>query len=141
MSVSANSTKTLMQLAGATNQCAALLRVKVAFEGVTATDKPVLVEIVTQTTAGTMSAGTENIVNSPTSVTVQTVAQYNATAEPTLGVVLDSVYVHLQSGYEWVFQRGQDEIMVPAGGRIGIRVTNPTGNQATNASCTVYWEE
>jgi len=141
ISLAASTTKTLIQIQAPTNQGVAWLRACVSFEGVTVTDKPVKLDIVKQTDAGTMSAYTEVLVTGPgASITPQATAQTNATAEPTTTDVVDVKYVHPQSGYEWVFQEGQDELIF-AGARYAIRVVSPSGNATHNVIASVMWEE
>lgn len=145
ISLAANVAKTLVQILAPSNQAVAITRAKVSFEGVTATDKPVLVQLLKQTTAGTggLSTYTPKLKNSPGGApTIQTSALYGlwATTEPTDGDILDELYVHPQSGYEWVWQRGQDEIS-GYNLRYAIKVTTPTGNQTTNAIAEIEWEE
>jgi hypothetical protein len=141
ISLAASTTKTLIQLQAPTNQGVAWLRASVSFEGVTVTDKPVKIDIVKQTDAGTMSAYTEVLVTGPgASVTPQGVATTNATAEPTTTDVVDVKYVHPQAGYEYVFQEGQDELTY-ANARYALRVTSPSGNATQNVIAAMWWEE
>ena len=141
ISLAASSAKTVLQLQAGTNLGVAILRIKVSFEGVTTDDEPAIVQILKQTTGGTMSAGTETCVTGPgASITPQAVAQYNATVEPTGTTVLDECYVHMQSGYEWVFQEGQDEIVFN-NSYVGVKVTTASGTATTNCRATIWWEE
>jgi hypothetical protein len=143
VSLAASSAKTIIQLLAGANRGVAILRVKVSFEGVTAADEPARVQLLQQTTAGTMSAGTETCIAGPgASITPQATMQYNATVEPTGTTVFDEAYVHMQGGYEWVCQRGQDEILLTgATNRLGVKVTTETGTATTNCIATVWWEE
>lgn len=145
ISLAANVAKTLVQIAAPANQAVAVLRAKVSFEGVTAGDKPVLIQLLKQTTAGTggLSTLTPKLLLSPGGApTIQTTALYGlwATTEPTDGDILDELYVHPQSGYEWVWQRGQDEI-AGYNVRIALKATTAAGNQTTNAVAAILWEE
>src|SRR5512143_2769674 len=128
MSVAANVTKTLLQLLAPANQGVAWKRLKVSFEGVTASDKPVLLQIVKQTDAGTGGvAVTETVLQAPkgTAPTPQATALGGiwATTEPTTTDIIDEVYVHPQSGYEWVWQRAEDEFAY-FNERYALRVTS-----------------
>jgi hypothetical protein len=145
MSVAANSTKTLMQVLAPANQGVSWLRAKVSFEGVLSTDKPVIIQILKQTDAGTTGqAVTETVLLSPkgTAPTPQAVALAGifAGGEPTASDIVDEVYCHPQSGYEWVWQRAEDAFAY-FNERYAIRVISPTGNATTNAACSVIWEE
>lgn len=138
VSMAANTTKTLFGLAAPANQGVAWTRLALSCEGAAAADKPALVEWGT-ITGGTPAAATEQLLVGPgASVTPQgAISTYSA--EPTW-TVKGSVYVHLQSGYERVFQRGQDEIAY-ANSSWAVRITNPTGNSTTNVRATIEWEE
>jgi len=143
--VAANGIKTLVQILAPTNQGIALTRATVSFEGTAPTDKPNLVQLMKQTTAGTggLSTITPKLKNSPGGApTIQTSALYGlwATTEPTSGDILDEKYVHPQSGYEWVWQRGQDEI-AGYNVRYAIVVTPGSGNATCNAIAAIEWEE
>jgi hypothetical protein len=138
VSIAANTTKTLWGLTAPSNQGIAWLRFILSCEGVAATDKPALVEwgVVT---GGTFSGGTEQLIQSPGGALTPQAAALTYSVEPTW-TVKGSVYVHLQSGYELVFQRGQDEVAY-YNATWALRVTNPTGNSTTNVRSTIWWEE
>ncbi len=141
--VAAGATKTLMQLEAPANQGVAWLRASVSFDGVTPADKPVEVQILKQSTAGTGgTAATEVLVTGPGAVVTPQgiVLTGEFSAEPTEGDVIDGKAVHMQSGYEWVMQEGQDEI-VYANGRVAVRVILPAGVTTANAYCSLWWEE
>jgi hypothetical protein len=138
ISVAANTTKTLLGLTAPTNQGVAWLRLIVSFEGVAATDKPALIEI-GSVTGGTSAGVTEQLLSAPGGAPTVQGAGLTYSAEPTW-TSKAALYCHLQSGYEWVFQRGQDEVAY-YNATWAVRVTNPTGNSATNARAILYWEE
>lgn len=145
ISLAANVTKTLLQLQAPSNQGAAWKRLKVAFEGVTSTDKPVVLQLLKQTDAGTGGVGiTETVLKSPkgTAPTPQCTALGGpwSTTEPSASDVIDEVYVHPQSGYEWIFQRAEDEHAY-FNERYAVRCITPTGNATTNAIASLIWEE
>lgn len=119
--VTGTSTKTLLQVVAASNHRVIVKRWGVTFKGVVATDPPVLVRLLRQTTAGTMTAYTpKKITDFPE--TVQTTAQHTATAEPTAGDVLFAREIHPQQGWYEIIPYGE-EIHIPGGGRLGIEVT------------------
>lgn len=129
-------TKTLLSLTAPANQALALKRFLISCEGVAAADKPVLVEIGT-VTGGTSAGATERQIAGPT-VTIQGAA-LTYSAEPTWTVYY-GWYLHLQSGYEKVFQLAEDE-WVFLNSIVAIRVTNPSGNSTTNIRASMEWEE
>lgn len=125
--------KTIMQLVAASNHRIIVSKIVVSFEGVTATDAPIQVRVLRQTTAGTMSALTPVKDSDSDDETLQTTAQHTATAEPTAGDVLESQLVHPQSSRVFV-----GPYIVKGGGRLGVEVTS-----GVNIDCIVsaYGEE
>jgi len=134
------SAKTLLQIVAPANQRVLVKGVSVSFKGITPTDPPIKVDVLRQTTAGTMSALTcaKRSDSSATAETVQTTAQQNATAEPTAGDVLWSRETPGQFGQTEYFPF-DDPIHVPGGTRLGLRVTN--GGTSINAIAQFDCEE
>lgn len=128
--------KTVLQIVAAANHPIAVKGYSVSFDGTSASAEPVQVDVLRQTTAGTMSAGTP-VEETNTGTTLQTTSQINATVEPTAGAVLRRYEVHPQSGVLEKFTI-EDEIMVGGGGRLGIRVTAPA---AVNVLASISVEE
>jgi hypothetical protein len=127
--------KTILQIVAAANHRVIVPGFVVSFAGTVATDAPVLVELLRQTTAGTMSAATPVKTNSADDETLQTTAQHTSTGEPTAGDILFKMYIHPQSGGVIVLP---DPIVVPGGTRLGLRVT--VGTSQTMAA-TLPFEE
>lgn len=125
VALTAATAKTVVQALAPTNQRLRVVGWGVAFDGSSPAAEPVLVELLRQTTAGTMSALTP-VRKGVGSETIQTTGQHTATVEPTAGDVLERRDVHPQSGYQEVFPFGR-EILVAGSGRIGIRCTAPAG--------------
>lgn len=114
------STKTLVQIVAAANHKVLVRGFGIYCNGVSPTAKPLLVRVLRQTTAGTMSSLTPKKTSSD-SETLQTTAQHTASAEPTAGDVLYAFEVHPQSFYEKILPFDAP-IEVPGGGRLGIDV-------------------
>lgn len=131
------SAKTLLQVVAASNHRITVNEWSISFKGTSNTASPILVEVLRQTTAGTMSALTPVKADSADDETLQTTAQHTATSEPTASDVLDRVLVHPQQGYTWVATPGK-ELVVPGGGRLGVRVTAAAD---VNAVATIKGEE
>jgi hypothetical protein len=129
--------KTVVQIVAPSNHRAKVLRWGVFFDGVSVSNEPVQVELLRQTTAGTMSALTPVKVDNSLAETLQVTAQHTATVEPTPGDILDVVEIHPQSGWEIILPLGQ-EFIVGGGDRIGIRCTAP---DAVNARAKIVFEE
>ena len=136
VALGAAAVKTVIQVAAPANQRLVLKKWGVSFDGVSATAEPVQVELLRQTTAGTMSSLTP-VRRSAGSETAQATAAHTATVEPTAGDILDSVEVHPQAGYVELVPYDA-RIEVPGGGRIAIRATAPA---AVNARAVLVWEE
>lgn len=116
------SLKTIIQVVAASNHRCVIKEWSISFQGTSNSAAPILVEVLRQSTAGTMSSLTPVKNNSGDDETLQTTAQHTATAEPTAGDVIDSVLVHPQTGYTWQAPFGS-ELIIVGGGRLGIRVT------------------
>jgi len=128
--------KTVIQISAPANQRLKVKRWGIFFDGVNGSAEPVQVRLLRQTTAGTMSTMTP-VKQVAGNETVQTTAQYNATAEPTAGDVIDVAEVHPQSGYEVIIPFDMP-IEIPGGERIGIECTAP---DAVNARGKIVFEE
>lgn len=124
---------TLLQIVAATNTRVVVRSISVSFAGTSPTAAPILVDVLRQTTAGTMTSLT--IVKEPNlgSETLQTSAQHTATVEPTAGDVVAREYVHPQTGV--IFS---EPIVVLGGTRLGVRVTAAA---STSAVVRVEFEE
>ena len=129
--------KTLVQVVAASNHRVVIKEVHVSFEGIVNTNKPILVELVRQTTAGTSSALTPRKVNEADDETLQVTARHTCTVEPTTGDILESMYIHPQTGNSWQATWG-GELTVIGGNRLGLRVTAAT---SVNAAVTFAGEE
>lgn len=129
VALTAATARTILQAVAPTNQVVKLLGWGVYFDGVLSTAEPVVVELVRQTNAGTMTSLTPVKVDPGRDETIQTTAQHTATAEPTTTDVVSRVEVHPQAGYEIVLPFSQ-EIIIPGGGRLGLRCTAPAGVNA-----------
>lgn len=124
--LTAATAKTVLQLVAAANHRVLIDEFGVSFDGVSPTAEPVLVEVLRQTTAGTMSALTPTKNNSADDETIQTTAQHTASAEPTAGDVLWRQEIHPQTGWKEFRPLGK-EWVVPGGTRLGVRCTAPAG--------------
>lgn len=115
--------KTLLQIIAPTNQRLLLEHIWIDFKGIVGTDAPILVDILIQTTAGTMISLTPQKWNANDDETLQVTAQHTATAEPTAGAVKMSREVHPQAGFDWGYPGNPRPLVIPGGTRLGIRVT------------------
>ena len=129
---------TLLQLIAPTNQRLKVKEVSVSFKGTSNTASPVLADVLRQTTAGTSGATpTAKRWDGIGSETIQSTAGSNYSAEPTAGDVLISEEVHPQTGFLWQAPYG-GEILIPGGGRLGVRVNV---GAAVSATARFVYEE
>lgn len=129
--------KTLIQVVAATNHAVEITEVGVGFHGVNNTHEPILVELLRQTDAGTMSSLTPKAADDSIADTFDTTAQHTATGEPTGGDVLRAWTVHPQTGLVYqVSERAP--IIVGAGDRVGLRVT--AANSVDSDSYVLFTE-
>ncbi|MFQ5410227.1 MAG: hypothetical protein ACE5FI_17590 [Anaerolineales bacterium] len=129
--------KTLMQLVAAANHRVLIKEISISFDGTSNTAAPIIVQVLRQTTAGTMSALTPVAIDEAIDETLQTTAQHTATVEPTGAIEVMGEQVHPQGGYTWQAPFG-GEIVVIGGNRLGIAVT---AGADVNAKVRVVFEE
>ncbi len=135
----AGTAKTILQLVAPANQRGDLRSVAAGFDGVSPTAEPFTVELLRQTTGGTMSTATP-VKDSAGAETVQFTALKNATAEPAAGDVLRRWEHHPQAGsFERIFDKR--ELEIPGGTRLGLRVTCPAGGTPGNVAAHMTVEE
>lgn len=136
IALSAATAKTILQLIAPTNHRVKILGWGVSFDGTSASAEPVVVRLLRQTTAGTVTSLTPKQTRTAAE-TIQSTASHTATAEPTAGDVLDIQNVHPQGSHFWPMTPGQ-EIVVGGGGRIGIECTAPAN---VNVIGKMFFEE
>lgn len=136
--IAASTAETLVQLRGATTTRGKVIAWGVAFDGATATDAPVLVRLLRQSTDGTASAATE-VPFDPSAPAALITAHHSFSAEPTAGDVLEVHEVHPNGGAlirEYALGR-EPMIDDATSSRIAIEVNGP----ACNAVAWLHWEE
>lgn len=130
--------ETLVQVTAPATRRLQIMRWGISFNGVTATDVPVQVDLLRQTTAGTASAFTPLKIEEADPAALAAAARA-FTAEPTPGDVIESHFVTPNGGL-FVVQYGLDERpFVAASGRIAIRANAPTS--AVTADAFIVWQE
>lgn len=123
--------KTLLQLLAASDHRAVVTGFGVSFAGTTANDARILVELLFQTSAGTMTSQTCVKRNPADPETLQTTGRKTATVEPTdSSQIVRTYYVDPEWGYTELVDDLND-IQVPGGYRLGLRVTAGTSVNAT----------
>lgn len=127
------SAKTILQLVAASNHGVWVNEWSISFAGTSNTAAPIRVDIVRQTDAGTMGTSASTIVKDPddTDETLQTTRQDTSSSEPTTTDILQTEYVHPQTGLTWQAP-STGRIKIGGGDRLGVRVT-----AAADVNCVV----
>lgn len=141
IALSAATAKTVLQIASPANIGVAIRGLAISFDGTSGSSEPGSVELVVQTSAGTMSSATgQHDDRRATGLTIQSVFLKTATVEPTDGgVILRDWHIHPQTGVE--FRWWLDEEIVIGGSsavRVGVRVNMPA---AVNCRARLFCEE
>jgi hypothetical protein len=113
-----------------------LKKIRIGFDGVTASAVPVLVELVSFTTDGTGTSGTVNQVYGR-SITAGFTSKYNYSAEPTTPTLLDRWTLTPNGGtviYDWPLGDTPDTAI---SNLMGLRFTAPA---AVNVSAAMWFE-
>ena len=131
-------TETRVQVIAAANHRLTVTEWSISFKGIVATDLPIEVQLLRQSTGGTAS-GLTPLNSSSNGDTLDVTAQETFTAEPTPGDILDRVFIHPQAGYTYAVVRDV-QIQVPPAGRLGVRTIN-SGGVDTTAITTIKGEE
>ena len=137
----AGTLETLLQLRGATTSKAKIIAWGVSFDGVTATDAPVLVQFCRQTSDGTTStAATEVKFDADEPAAGCTGFHSFGATEPTIGDVLELYEIHPQGGlFVREYPPGREPVLDDAAtSRIAIVAT---AGAAVNAVAWMQWEE
>lgn len=132
---STTAAKTILQLIAPTNQALRVQGFGIGFAGVSVTDAPIVVELLRQTTAGTVTGRTP-LKRGVSGTAIQATGGENASAEPTASDILWSMQIHPQSGAEVSFV-GR-EILMDGASRLGLRVT---AGVAVNVRAHIDFEE
>lgn len=129
--------KTVVQVIGSSTDTIAPVRIKVTFDGVTASAVPAVVEIGIITAAGTSTSFTpQQWSGSPLASSAS--AGYNSSAEPTYTRILDSFYAPVLMGNVTEWTPLGDEILCAISQGIGVRVTAPA---TVNCLASILYSE
>jgi hypothetical protein len=129
--------KTVVQVLGSANDTIAPVRIRISFDGVTATAVPALVELGIITAAGTATSFTPvQVSGSP--VASSCTAGYNSSAEPTYNRVFDSFYVPVTMGHWTDWTPLGDEALCAISQGIGVRITAPA---VVNCLASILYSE
>lgn len=135
IALSAATARTIIQLAAATNTRIALKSFGFFFDGTSSSNEPVRIDLMRQSSAGTASAATPaSDMETTPAETIQTSGRTAFTVEPTYGNVLRSYNCHPQAGFERSYAM-DEEIIVPGGGRLALRLTAPANVNVAGFMC------
>jgi len=135
--LAAATVETLVQVTAPATRRLELVRWGVSFDGVTASNTPVLVDLLRQTTAGTAAAFTPLKLDEADPASLAS-AQNAFTVEPTAGDILESYYLTPAGGLFVMQYDPSERPVVAASGRLGIRA-NATA--IVNATVWLVWAE
>lgn len=128
--LTANTVETVLQVAASASKAIEVVRWSVSFNGVSASDAPVRVELLRVTSAGTSSAFTPVKLDPATTPALAT-ARTAHTAEPTVGDIIEPYQVTPYGGLLLVQYAPDERPKVEANGRIGIRCLAAAGVNVT----------
>jgi hypothetical protein len=134
--------KVAVQIASTTTKTCKIVSIDVSFDGTTATNTPILVELVRETgvssTGGT--APTPARVGGDASVTSAMTARINDTTDGTGPTVLYGWLVSPTGGLSYQWPLGREPGMIISD-FIALRVTTVAGSGTPNYDCTITYEE
>ena len=139
----ANTVQTLLQIVTPSTRRARLLRAGISFDGVAASDVPVTVDLILQTSGGTASAMTP-VALDPADPAALVTALKTFTAEPTNAggdaIVVAGPWFVTPNGGLWVPEWPQGlDVLMAISTRVGIRAKAPTN--AVNVLAHMIWQE
>jgi hypothetical protein len=136
--LSASTTKTLLQIITPSSIRARLANLHVSFDGSTA-GQAILVELLTQTTAGTSTATPAINPTDPAAPASLVTAGSNHSAEPTAGIVELTRFVRPDGGSIDIPFYAERMPTIPISGRLGVRVTTAVGVTPNATAEFSFW--
>lgn len=139
--LAAATAETIMQLRGATAVKAKIVAWGVSFDGATATDAPVMVRLLRQTSDGTGTGATEALLSDPDGPTANCAFLHSfSSTEPSAGDVLEVYEVHPNGGsLVREYPPGREPVLDNATtSRIGI---DCLAGATVNVVGFLHWEE
>ena len=142
ISVSANTTKTLIQLIAATNVRPKIKRITVMAKGGATSDKPAKIVIMRQTADGTGTSLTLTKEDTDAAETLQTTAKHTYTVEPTSGSEIASGHINVFGGQFIYIPTQARGLLLNGGDALGVVVTTDSAaSGAADFSITIDCEE
>lgn len=131
------SLKTVASLTNTADRRVAIRGFSIAFDGVSSTAGCAEVQLVIHSTSGTFSAATLAKDVRGTTEALNTSGNFNASAEPSVSVILASYNINAMTGYERAFAQ-DEEIELAGGDRFGLQVR---ASSAVNCHAMILGEE
>lgn len=141
IALSAATAKSVLSVIAPASGAIRLTELSLSFDGVTATNEPVLVELCksTEATAGTSTSQTPvQVGGTPSGKTARSSGKRNFTAEPTTLTVIKEWLIHPQTGFTKQSPLGREEEQDTTADAYVLRVTAP---QAVNCRGYIEFEE
>jgi|SRR5512146_13033 hypothetical protein len=136
-----NTTKVACQIATPSTKNCIIVGFDITFDGTTATNTPIEVQLSRPTAAGSGgSTFTPLLVSNDTSVTSSTTARVNDTTAGASPVLLASWYVPPTSGFSYQFPLGR-EIQCKISEFYELKVVTVTGSGTPNYKAQLWFEE
>lgn len=135
-SLTGTTVQTLVQVTSPSGGYCSVVGWGISFEGVTAANEPVLVDLLRQTTAGTAAAFTPLPLNLNGRAAAST-AQNTFTVEPTASSILHPEYVDPEGGFSVLYEERLRPVF-NNGAAIGLRAL---ANDTVNATAWLQFEE
>lgn len=136
-----DTTETLLMVKAASGHAIRPTEVSVGLQGINNIGEPIIIELLRLTSDGTASAVTPVKV-SDESDSISATASKTFTVEPSAGDILKRWVLHPAGGGVLWTNPDPEKFVVPGGGRIGLRVLDPTtGGDTVNANAYIEWDE
>lgn len=135
-------TKVCVQLASTSTKTCKIIGFDITFDGVTATNTPILVTIARETGVSSVagSAPTPVRAEGDASVTSAMTARISDTTDGASPTVICGWYVSPTSGFSYQFPLGR-EISLFISDFVALRVTTVSGSGTPNYNATLWYEE
>lgn len=137
-SLSASTTRTLVQVTAAPIHAVEIVEFAVTFAGTNPTHAPIQVQLLTQTTAGTASAATPVDTDRERAASSDASAQTTFTAEPSASTILWQLAIHPMGGFHYQAP-DPEQWLIAANTRVGLRCVTPAN--AVSAYGFLIFEE
>lgn len=133
--------KTILQIRAASdpsNWRLRVLRWSISFNGISAADRPVLVELLRQNGGTFLLSPAATAFDDSIAEAVQSKACTGCTVEPATTNLLDAFFMHPQGRRTISYAFNQQPMIAGLGNRLGIRITAP---KAVSCLASVIYEE